>query len=296
MELQQIRYFLSIHSHGSFSRAASECAVSQPALTASIKKLENEIGGPLFYREGKRLLMTPLGRLVRPALEQVVAGTQSARDIAQNFKLLRQAPLRLGVLGTIGPTLLSRVFARFHRNYPGVELTVQEGSNPELMQQLEVGEIDLAVTSTPEPLADNFRCETLFTEPYVVAFAPGNPLGRFEKVRLADVDGEPYVDRLSCELREAVMALTRQSGVNLYATFRSQREDWVESMVLAGLGFAFMPLHSVRSSQLQHRPLVEPKVERKVMAVDVRGRQRPEVAELLLEEMRRFEWQATAAA
>jgi DNA-binding transcriptional LysR family regulator len=67
-------------------------------------------------------------------------------------------------------------------------------------------------------------------------------------------------------------------------------------MVLAGLGFAFMPLHSVRSSQLQHRPLVEPKVERKVMAVDVRGRQRPEVAELLLEEMRRFEWQAPAAA
>jgi DNA-binding transcriptional LysR family regulator len=295
MELQQIRYFLSIHAHGSFSRAASECAVSQPALTASIKKLESEIGGPLFYREGKRLVITPLGRLVRPALEQAVAGTQSARDIAQNFKLLRQAPLRLGVLGTIGPTLLSRVFAVFQRKYPGVELTVQEGSNQELMHRLEVGEIDLAVTSTPEPLTDNFRSEALFTEPYVVAFAPGNPLGRLQQVRLADVNGEPYVDRLSCELREAVLALTRQSGVELYATFRSQREDWVESMVLAGLGFAFMPLYSVRSSQLQHRPLIEPKVERKIMAVDVRGRQRAEVTELLLKEMRGFEWQASAA-
>jgi len=297
MELQQIRYFLSIHAHGSFSRAAGECAVSQPALTASIKKLESEIGGPLFYREGKRLVITPLGRLVRPALEQALAGTQSARDIAQNFKLLRQAPLRLGVLASVGPMLLSRVFAAFHRKYPGVELTVREGSTAALLQKLEAGEIDLALTSAPEPMAGGFRSETLYCEPYVVAFAPGNPLGRLEQVRLADVNGEPYVDRLACEMREAVMALTRQSGVELYATFRSEREDWVEAMVLAGLGFAFMPLHSARSSQLHYRPLIEPAVERKILAVDVRGRQRPQVAKLLLEEMRCFEWEgATAAA
>lgn len=296
MELQQIRYFLSIDAHGSFSRAAGECAVSQPALTASIKKLETEIGGPLFYREGKRLVITPLGRLVRPALEQALAGTQSARDIAQNFKLLRQAPLRLGVLGSVGPMLLSRMFAAFHRKYPGVELTVQDGGTATLLQKLEAGEMDLALTSAPEPLADNFRSETLYCEPYVVAFAPGNALGRLDKVRLADVNGQPYVDRLSCEMREAVMALTRQSGVELYATFRSQREDWVEAMVLAGLGFAFMPLHSVRSSQLQHRPLVEPAVERKILAVDVRGRQRPQVAQLLIDELRNFEWESAAAA
>lgn len=200
-----------------------------------------------------------------------------------------------GVLGTIGAVLLSRMFAQFHSKYPSVELTVQEGSTALLLQKLEAGEIDLAVTSTPEPLADPFRSEMLYAEPYVVAFAPGNPLGRFEQVRLADVDGEPYVDRLACELRETVMALTQQTGVKLYATFRSEREEWVESMVLAGLGFAFMPLHSVRSGQLQHRPLVEPAVERKIIAVDMRGRQRAQVAELLLKEMRSFAWQSAGS-
>lgn len=104
MELQQIRYFLAVQRHGSFSRASDECDVSQPALTLAVKKLEGEIGGELFHREGKRLVLTALGRLVQPALEQAVVGAQSARNIAENFHLLRQAPLRLGLQSTIGPT------------------------------------------------------------------------------------------------------------------------------------------------------------------------------------------------
>src|ERR671910_110539 len=104
MELQQIRYFLAVHRHGSFSRAADECDVSQPALTLAVKKLEGEVGGELFHREGKRLVLTALGRLIHPALEQVVVGAQSARSLAENFKLLKQAPLRLGLQTTIGPT------------------------------------------------------------------------------------------------------------------------------------------------------------------------------------------------
>ena len=64
MELQQIRYSLAIFEHGGFSRAAQACDVSQPVLTAAINKLEVEIGAPVFYREGKRLLLTELGRMV----------------------------------------------------------------------------------------------------------------------------------------------------------------------------------------------------------------------------------------
>ena len=290
MELQQIRYFLAIHEHGGFSRAAQACDVSQPALTAAIKKLEMEVGAPVFYREGKRLLLTELGRLVRPHLEQVLMGTQTARDIARNFTLLRQAPLRVGVMTTIGPVRVSRFFRRFHQCHPGVELTVRDATLPLLLHELEHGEIDIAVVSTPQGLSDTFRSEPLYTERYVVVFPPGHRFERLDGIALADVSGEDYVDRLACELRESVMAACGQRKVELYAAFRSEREDWIESMVLAGLGFAFMPQYSVRLIGLLQRPLVDPPVERTVLIADVRGRQRSPATKLFVEGIRDYKW------
>ena len=295
MELQQIRYFLAVQRHGSFSRAADECEVSQPALTLAVKKLEGEIGGELFHREGKRLVLTALGRLVQPALEQAVVGAQSARNLAENFHLLRQAPLRLGLQSTIGPTRVASFLSAFHRKQPGVEIAVEDGGFTELLDRLERGVIDIALLSGVGSLSDTFRSEKLYVEPYVVVLPAGHPLGRLPQVRLADVDGEAYVDRLSCEMREAVMALSRESGVNLYATFRSEREDWVEAMVAAGLGFAFMPAYSIRSRELEQRPLVEPAVQRDVLAVDVRGRLRSPAARLFLEEIKVHPWGPGAA-
>jgi DNA-binding transcriptional LysR family regulator len=130
----------------------------------------------------------------------------------------------------------------------------------------------------------------------VVVLPAGHPLGRLSAIRLADVNGEAYVDRLSCEMREAVMALSRDTGVSLYATFRSEREDWVEAMVLAGLGFAFMPKYSIRSRDLHQRPLVEPAVQREVLAVDMRGRARSPAAKLFLDELKAHRWEPVALA
>lgn len=294
MELQQIRYFLAVHRHGGFSRAAADCDVSQPALTLAVKKLEGEVGGELFHREGKRLVLTPLGRLIQPALEQAVVGAQSARKLAENFKLLKEAPLRLGLQVTIGPARIASFLSVFHRKQPGVELTVEDGSATALLAKLERGELDYALLGSAYPLPDAFRSETLYAEPYVVVLPAGHPLGRLSAIRLADVNGEAYVDRLSCEMREAVMALSRERGVSLYATFRSEREDWVEAMVLAGLGFAFMPQHSIRSRELQQRPLIDPAVRREVLAIDVRGRTRSPAAKLFLEELKAHRWEEQA--
>lgn len=292
MELQQIRYFLGIHEHGGFSRAAQACDVSQPALTAAIKKLETEIGAPLFHREGKRLVLTELGRMVKPHLEQVLAGTQTAREIARNFTLLRQVPLRIGVMSTIGPVRVSRFFRLFRQNNPGVELTVHDAVLPALLHDLERGELDLVLVSAPQGLGDTFRSEPLYRERYVAVFPPGHRFERLNAITLADVSGEDYVDRLACEFREAVMAVCGQRKVELYATFRSEREDWVESMVLAGLGFAFMPEYSVRLSGLLQRPLIDPPVERTVLIAEVRGRKRSPATKLFVEGIRDSKWPA----
>jgi DNA-binding transcriptional LysR family regulator len=272
MELHQIRYFLSVAETLNFTRAAEQLHVSQPALTTAIRKLEEELGAPLFHREGKRVLLSELGQIMRPHLAQALERMESAREAAVNFRLLNKAPMKLGVLGTIGSRRLARFLAAFQREHPGVELGMHEGTPQSLCARLEAGELDLAVLSVECGLDEGYRVEPLYAERYVVIAPPGHRFQQLNAVTLADVSGEAYVDRLACELREMVMAVCGQREVELYATFRSEREDWVQGMVAAGMGFAFAPEFSVVHGGLLTRPLVDPQVSRTIALVHMPGR------------------------
>jgi DNA-binding transcriptional LysR family regulator len=290
MEMHQVRYFLAAADSLNFTRAAAVCNVSQPALTLAIKKLEEELGSPLFYREGKRLLLSEFGELMRPQLQQLQDQAESAQSVAASFRLLHKAPLRIGVLPTIGPLRLSRFLAAFQADYPGIEVTVEESALAGLCQRLADGKLDIAVLSSPASLGDDFRTAQLYSERYVVALPPEHRLQHCNAIKLAELTGEAYVDRLSCEFREMVMAVCSERKVELYARFRSEREDWVQGMVLGNLGFAFMPEYSITIAGLVVRPLVEPVVERHVMAVTVPGRPHSPAREAFLRALKAHKW------
>jgi DNA-binding transcriptional LysR family regulator len=261
-----------------------------------MKKLEAEVGSRLFHREGRRLVLTKLGNMLRPHLEQVDGEARAVEDVARKFRLLKQAPLRVGVMPSIGPAQLAGLFESFHRRHRGVELTVHEAPLGELLRDLEAGELDLALVSAPQGVGDVFRAEALYREGYVVIFPPGHPFERLERITLRDTSGHDYVDRLACELRETVLSVCRERKVELYAAFRSNREDWVQAMVLAGLGFAFMPRYSVTLAGLVSRPLVDPAVDREILAVDVRGRQRAPETQLLYDAAHAYAWHGKGPA
>ncbi|MEQ1951492.1 LysR family transcriptional regulator [Mesorhizobium sp. CN2-181] len=272
MELAQARYFIAVCDTLNFTRAAELCNIAQPSLTASIKKLEDEFGGPLFSREGKRMLLTELGQRLRPFIAQMAEQAEAVRQAATDFRLLRQVPLRVGIMATIGPLRLARLLARFKQDHVGVELGVHEGGLADLLGKLESGELDMAVLHSPGGYAANVRTVPLYRERYVVIVPPGHPFEHKDTVRLIDTRDNLYVDRLACEMREIVMNVCGQNHIELYANFRSEREDWIQGMVMAGLGFAFMPEYSVTHTGLLRRPLVEPSVEREVSLVNMAGR------------------------
>jgi DNA-binding transcriptional LysR family regulator len=145
-------------------------------------------------------------------------------------------------------------------------------SAAELKEKLDAGELDLAVLNPLDGLGEGYHARQLYTERYIVIFPPEHRLGRLNAVKLSDLSGEPYVDRLACEIREMVVGVCRERNVELYARFRSEREDWVQAMVLAHIGFAFMPEYSVTLPGLLQRPLVEPVVERTISLIHVPGR------------------------
>ena len=290
MEMSQIRYVLAAAKTLNFTKAAGDCNISQPALTKAIKTLEGELGAPLFHREGKRVLLSEFGRSMLPHLQHIMDEAEVTKTLADNFRLLNQVPVRLGVMSTIGHVRLARFIAQFERNHEGVELSVSEDNLTELKAKLDDGEIDLAVLNPMDGLGEGFHTHKLYTEKYVVIFPPDHRLRDLNAVKLRDLSNEPYVDRLACEMREMVMGVCRDMGVELYARFRSEREDWVQAMVLARIGFAFMPEYSVTLPGLLQRPLVEPAVERTICLVTVPGRQFTPAVSAFVRAARSFAW------
>lgn len=121
MEVYQVRYVLAAARLLNFTKAAAECNVSQPALTKAIKTLEDELGAPLFHRESKRILLSDFGRSLLSHFHHIMDEAAATRTLADNFRLLHKAPVRLGVMSTVGPVRLSRFLAKFHKEFPGVE-------------------------------------------------------------------------------------------------------------------------------------------------------------------------------
>lgn len=292
MEMHQIRYFLAAAKSLSFTRAAKECHVSQPALTLAVKKLEERLGSALFHREGRRLALTEFGRQMQPHLSEIAARAELAQTLAQNFRLLAQVPIRLGVMATIGPMRLARFLAAFEHAVPGAELALREGLLKDVVGWLEADEIDFAILNPLEGLGDGFRADALYRERYLVLLPPDHPLRERNAISLADLSGEPYVDRLSCEMREMVMGVCAERGVKLYARFRSEREDWIQAMVMANLGFAFMPEHSVTHPDTVRRPLIDPTVERTIHLVSVPGRRHSPAVAAFARAARAHRWSA----
>jgi len=290
MEMYQIRYAIAAARTLNFTKAAGECNVSQPALTKAIKTLEAELGGNLFHREGKRIALSDLGRSMLPHFQHIVDEAEVTRSLAQNYRLLNRVPVRIGIMSSIGHVRFSRFLAEFQKSYDGVEVAVTENDVNELKEKLREGEMDVAILNPLDGLSEDFHTQPLYTEKYIVIFPPEHRLGEHNAIKLSDLSGEPYVDRLACELRETVMKVCEDMKIELYARFRSEREDWVQAMVLARIGFAFMPEYSVTLPGLIQRPLIEPNVERTIAMATVPGRPYTPAVSTFVRAAQSFAW------
>lgn len=290
MELFQIRYVLAAAETLNFTRAAERCNVSQPALTKAVKSLEAELGAAIFTREGKRIGLSDFASSILPTLRQMQDHAERAKTIAQEYRLLDKVPVRLGVLGTIGSVRIARYLAAFQAAFEGVEVEVSEAPLPQLLNRLDKGELDLAVVNPFEGVPVSFHVHPLYTEKYVAVLPPDHALAGRNTVRLKELSGQPYVDRLSCEMREMFAAICDDHEVELYARFRSEREDWVQAMVLARIGIAVMPEYSVTVPDLLQRAIVDPAISRTIALINVPGRPFTQATAAMVRTAQAFKW------
>jgi DNA-binding transcriptional LysR family regulator len=142
----------------------------------------------------------------------------------------------------------------------------------------------------PDGVGEDFHALPLFTERFVITSAPGHRFEALNAVRLEDLCDERYLSRAACEFADHVRALCAERGVSLIRPYRSERDDWVQSMVRAGLGIGFTPEFSITIPDLVVRPLIEPEIARKVELVTVRGRPHSAPVGAFVRHAIRFSW------
>ncbi|MDB5692440.1 MAG: hypothetical protein JWO81_1503 [Alphaproteobacteria bacterium] len=290
MEMQQVRYFVTLAQVLNFTRAAELCNVSQPALTRAIQQLENELGGPLFHRERGNTHLSELGRMMEPYLATIHDQSCAAREHAKAVSTLEKATLTIGAMCTIGPQLITELIIRFRTAHPNVDLVMVDGGAPAMIEKLEKGELEIAVVGVPDELPETLHQLPIFEEPFVIVLPPNHRLVAHNLVRAAELHEEPYVSRSNCEVFAPVRKDLNSRGIFLRKVFSSTRDDWVQGMIKAGLGLGFFPEYAVTDPDLVVRPLVEPAYSRTIYLATVRGRPHSAAVGAFVQEARRYPW------
>ncbi|MCW3473809.1 LysR family transcriptional regulator [Limobrevibacterium gyesilva] len=295
MELHEIRYFLAVSKTLNFTKAAEQCNVTQPALTRAIQKMEEELGGLLFSRERNNTHLTDLGRLLEPHLTEMLERASTAKRAASRFLRLEGAQLTVGVMCTIGPIRFVGFLNRLRTSHPGIELTLIEGVPDHLTELLIRGELDVAVMARPGGFAEPLRSQPLYEERFTIACSVGHRLAQKNIVSMSDIDGEIYLQRINCEYRDFLAERLNDAGANILRSYRSEREDWIQIMVAAGMGICFLPEFSATLPGLVTRPVVEPAVMREVSLVTVGGRRWSSPVAAFINAVKQYEWPSSTA-
>ncbi|MEX0275881.1 MAG: LysR substrate-binding domain-containing protein [Ruegeria sp.] len=168
--LRQLQYFRAVAEQRNFGRAAQVCHVSQPALSVQIKALEEVMGGPLFERQARDILLTPLGRDVLDRARQVLNAASGLERFARDHSVGHRS-LSIGMIPTVAPYLLPGVLAGLRTGDVSLRVQIREARTERLLSLLRAGEIDAAVLALPSGGGDLFE-ETLFEDRFLLAGSP----------------------------------------------------------------------------------------------------------------------------
>lgn len=251
MELDQLRYFLKVAQRGNFTRAAEELMISQPALSRSIQKLEEELGQPVFERKTRSVLLTDAGTLLQARSQQVLTILEDTKsEITDDGQCGR---VRVGAIPTIAPYFLPEVLQRFSTKFPKANLIVQENTTDVLIKSCRQGEIDLAILVLPVP-AKYLEVEELFEEELLLVLPPHHALVEKDKIRVADVEPFPFVllDEAHC-LSDNIVSFCRQRSFQPVVVERTSQLTMVQELVSLAHGISLIPAMARQCDQSQRR-------------------------------------------
>jgi len=292
LDLIQIRYFLALARTLNFTRAAEACNVTQPALTKSVQRLEDELGGPLLLRERSHTQLTPLGNAMLPLLRQTFDAAEAARTGAARFRTQDVARLRLGLGAWIEPAVLTPLLHEVMQRVPGLELTIHHGKAKPLNEWLLASEIDVVLTAEGDSLTERANRWPVFSDPIVVLMPDGHALAAQEGLTVEQLREQPLVGPLDAADEPdgaecGIEALHRALPVR----HRGATQAQVHTAVRAGFGLALSTArHPLPAGMVSRR--VEPPQQLNVVVAAIAGRPTSRAADAFLRLARARDWNA----
>lgn len=265
MDLDQLENFLKVAELGSFTRAADFRGLSQPAISRSIQRLEEEIGRPLFERQTRKVVLTEAGLLMESRVRQILTILDDTKtEITDDGQSGR---IRLGAIPTIAPFFLPGLLHEFSSAFPRAHVVVQEDTTDHLTKRLTQGEIDVGLFALP--IAEKYLdCESLFDEELLVVLPNEHPLAEKKQIRSSDIDALPFVllDEAHC-LSDNIVSYCRHRSFQPVAMERTSQLATVQELVALNHGISMVPEMACSldpSDRRTYRSLSGPKPQRTI--------------------------------
>ncbi|QSP95936.1 hydrogen peroxide-inducible genes activator [Marinobacter salinisoli] len=251
MTLTELRYVVTLAREKHFGRAAERCHVSQPTLSVAVKKLEEELGIPLFERSKSSIRVTETGQRIIEQAQRVLDQVGVIKDMAQDGKNQLNSPLKVGAIYTIGPYLFPHLLPELRRAAPEMPLYIEENYTADLRQKLRRSELDAIIIALPfeEPEVVTLP---LYDEPFVVLLPAAHPLARKEELTPEELakeqllllgPGHCFRDQVLESCPPLVEAVTRKADASSPALVTEGSSlETIRHMVASGLGITVLPL------------------------------------------------------
>lgn len=242
MELKQLEYFLAVARLQSYTLAAEQLYISQPGITAAIRRLEEELGVELFAKKRKTALLTPEGKVFARHIQHIIADTHSALDELYKIKSLRQGLIRIGITPISGVSSPAYLLAKFKDLYPELSLELIGGSSLKLEHMLEKDELDLAFLVGDRPFS-GLENISLANVELVVGLPTMHILAKRASLRTEQLARESFIflQDSASPVRRATTAAFAASGTPLRIAIETNYVQTIQRLVLCGAGLCILP-------------------------------------------------------
>jgi DNA-binding transcriptional LysR family regulator len=242
LEFLQLHYFQTVARLEHMTKAAEELLIAQPSLSKTIARLEEDLGVPLFDRNGRRIRLNPFGQAFLARVERAFMELNEGRRELQDLAGLHEGTITFAV--SI-PRILPDLLGAFLTLYPHVRLRQLIESTSSMRRRLENGEIDLCISSIPIE-GQGIEWKPLMTEEIFLLAPPGHRLAGRDVISLAEVKDEPFISmNEGYGFRNLTDAFCREAGFTPNISFEGDEPNIIGSLVRKGLGVAFVPALSV---------------------------------------------------
>ncbi len=242
MEIQQLQYFKTVAEMQHMTRAAEQLSISQPALSKSIANIEQELGIPLFDRQGRSIFLNRYGQLFLDSVHIILDEYEKVRQ--QFDELIRpgHGEVAFGFIHTLGMEIVPKLMAKVPEKYPHMEFSLTQATSLNLLKRLEEGGIDLCLSQELDSKIIDVEWLELWSEELYVIVPNDHPLAHRKEIELREIKDEPFISiKRGNALRQFVDQRFKEAGLVPNTTFAGEEMHTIAGFVSSGLGVSIIP-------------------------------------------------------